>query len=317
MRLRLFLTICFALALTAQKPYRFKTRVDLVSVPVAVTDKEGNFIKDLGPEEFTVYEDGTEQEIALFAAGLENSWLGLDPRLKEELSGEQVIGLILDASGSMEEEMKLVRSAALKFLDNIPRTQHLLVLDFDENIRLSEYSSDDQRQIGERIYDVEAEGWTALYDAVGTFVDRVLAYDGRKTLVVFSDGVDSRSALSVKECLDMVKASDVAIHSIQFGGATTHDASRLMVQGKFLRQIASLSGGSHLVARSLDQLDELFDRILEEMFSQYMLGYVSTNTELKGRYRKIKVKVNRKGVKVRAREGYLGPLTPEPADDGG
>ena len=170
-----------ALVLAAQEPYRFESRVYMVSVPVAVTDKEGNFVRDLETSDFKLYEDGMEQEVTLFARGLNESWVGMDPVLKEAASGKQVMGLILDASGSMEDQMGLLHSAALKFLDNIPKTEHLVLLDFDENMRISEYSSDDQRQIAERIYDVEAEGWTALYDAVATVLERVYYDDGRKT----------------------------------------------------------------------------------------------------------------------------------------
>jgi len=295
-----------ALVLAAQEPFRFESRVYMVSVPVAVADKEGNFVKDLEVSDFKVHEDGIEQEVSLFAKGLEESWVGMEPALKEAASGKQVMGLILDASGSMEDQMGLVHSAALKFLDNIPKTEHLVLLDFDENMRISEYSSDDQRQIAERIYDVEAEGWTALYDAVATVLERVHYDDGRKTLVVFSDGVDSRSTLSMAESFDVVRASDVTIHSIQFGGR--NNPSRHFERGRFLRQISKLSGGSYAVARSLEDLDEFYDRILDELFSQYTLGYVSTNTKMDGRYRKIKVEVGRKDIELRAREGYTGPL---------
>ena len=311
---RAFLLISSALLLTAQKPLRFKARVDMVSVPVAVTDKDGNFIPGLDSSLFTVYEDGVEQEVSLFAKGLDGSWVGMSPDMKEAMSGKQVMGLIMDTSGSMDDEMSLVQSAALKFLDNIPATEHLLFLDFDENIRLSEYSSDDQRRIAERVYKMEAEGWTALYDAIGTVLDRVYHYDGKKTLVVFSDGVDSRSTLGIGDCLDMVKASSVTIHTIHFGGQR-RSPSRLFTQGRFLRQIAKLTGGSYAVATSLEQIDEFYDRILEELFSQYTLGYISTNTKRDGSYRKIKVEVAHKGTKVRARQGYTGPLD-EPDQDG-
>lgn len=305
-----------ALALVAQEPYRFESRVFMVSVPVAVTDKEGNFIKDLGADDFKVYEDGVEQEISLFAKGLEESWVGMEPALKEAASGNQVMGLILDASGSMEDQMSLVHSAVLKFLHNIPKTEHLVLLDFDENMRISEYSSDDQRQIAERIYDIEAEGWTALYDAVATVLERIHYDDGRKTLVVFSDGVDSRSTLSMGEGLDVVRASDVTIHSIQFGG-NRNSPLRDFEQGRFLRQIASLTGGSYAVAKSLEDLDQFYDKILDELFSQYTLGYVSTNTEMDGSYRKIKVEVAREDLDVRAREGYTGPYLQEEEEEDG
>jgi len=302
----------------AQQPYQFRTKVDMVSVAVAVTDKKGNFIKDLRAEDFTVFEDGVEQKIVLFGAGLAQSWVDLDPELKEELSGEQVLGLILDASGSMDHDMRLVRDAAIKFLTNIPRTKHLVILDFDENIRLSEYSSDDQRLIADRIYDVEAEGWTALYDAVATFLERVHAQQGRKALVVYSDGVDSRSSLGMGECLDMVRSTDVAIHTIQLGGSSrSSDISRRFSEGAFLRQISELTGGSHSMPSSLEQLDHFYDRILEELYSQYTLGYVSSNSKPDGKFRKISVKMKREGLNVRARRGYRGPSKPLPAGPAG
>jgi VWFA-related protein len=233
--------------------------------------------------------------------------------VKDEVSGRQVIGLLLDSSGSMEEDMPLVREAALKFLTNIPKTENLFVMDFDENIRLSQYSSDDQRLLSERIYDVEAEGWTALYDAVGTFLERIYGLDGRQTLVVFSDGVDSRSTLGMGEVMDMVKLSDVTIHTIHFGARDSRASNRTFTESRFLRQLASETGGSYAFGDSLEALDELYDKILEELFSQYTLGYVSTNTRQDGNYRKVKVEVeveNVKNVKVRTRKGYFGPPPP-------
>lgn len=288
-------------------PYVFESRVDMVSVPVAVTDDDGNFITDLKVEDFRLFEDGKPQEIRLFAAGLENSWVDLPPELKDEVSGRQVIGLLLDASGSMEEDIRLLRQAALKFLTNVPKTENLFVMDFDENIRISQYSSDDQRLLSDRIYDVEAEGWTALYDALATFLDRIYALDGKKTLVVFSDGVDSRSTLSMGEVLEMVRLSDVTIHSIHFGTHGVRGSSRTFQQGRFLRQIASETGGSYAFGDSLEDLDKLYDKILEELFSQYTIGYVSTNTKRNGKYRKIKIELPGHDYKIRARKGYYGP----------
>jgi VWFA-related protein len=208
----------------------------------------------------------------------------------------------------MEDDIDLVREAALKFLTNVPKTENLLVMDFDENIRLSQYSSDDQRLISDRVYDVQAEGWTALYDAVATFLDRVYALDGRKTLVVFSDGVDSRSNLTIGDVLDMVKLSDATIHSIHFAGQS-RNSTRTFEEGRFLRQLASETGGSYAFGDSLEGLDELYDKILEELFSQYTIGYVSTNTKRNGKYRKIKVEVSVEDAKVRARRGYTGPAS--------
>jgi VWFA-related protein len=295
-----------------QVPYVFESRVDMVSVAVAVTDDEGNFVTGLELSDFTVLEDGVRQEIRLFAAGLKESWVSLPPEMKDELSGRQVVGLLLDASGSMEADMRLVREAALKFLTNLPKTENLFVMDFDENIRLSQYSTDDQRLLSDRIYDVRAEGWTALYDAVATFLERIYALDGKKTLVVFSDGVDSRSTLSVSEVLDMVKLSDATIHTIHFGASQARN-TRTFEEGRFLRQLSGETGGSYAFGDNLRQLDELYDKLLEELFSQYSIGYVSSNTKQDGKYRKIKVEVDLEDVKVRARRGYYGPVLEGPS----
>ena len=294
-----------------QEVFRFESGVELVSVPVAVTDSGGAFVTGLGVEDFRVLEDGVEQEIVVFGAGLDESWVELPPEEKEALSKRQVIGLLLDSSGSMEEDLPLLHEAAIKFLTNIPRTEHLFVISFDENIWLSEYSSDDQRTIANRIYEIEAEGWTALYDAVATFLDRVYDHEGRKTLAVFSDGVDSRSTLMYSEALDLVKLGDTTIHSIQFGDRAR--SREVFANSRFLRAIAETSGGSYAFASSLDQLDELYDRILDELQSQYNLGYISTNSRREGRYRRIEVELRRpelRDAEIRARQGYYGPFDP-------
>ncbi len=303
-----------------QEVPRFEAGVDLVSVPVAVTDKDGKFITGLTVEDFRVFEDGIEQEILIFGAGLEESWVDLPPEEKEATSNRHVIGLLLDSSGSMEREMNLLHEAAIKFLTNIPPTEHLFVISFDENIRISEFSSHDQRTIANRIYDLEADGWTALHDAVATFLDRVWDYEGRKTLAVFSDGADSRSTLGFGEAMDLVKLSDTTIHAIHFGDRAR--ANDLFHSSRFLRAISEATGGSYAVASSLEQLDELYDRILDELHSQYAIGYVSTNTRREGRYREIEVRVVKDGVDapdIRARRGYYGPMDPpsEPGDPPG
>lgn len=287
----------------------FTADVDMVSVAVAVVDDDGNFVTGLTADQFELFEDGKPQEIRLFAAGLEESWVGLPPDVKDDLSGRQVIGLVMDTSGSMEDDMRLVRDAAIKFVTNIPKTENLFIMDFDENIRLSHYSSDDQRLISDRLYDMESEGWTALYDAVATFLERVYDLDGRKTLVMFSDGEDSRSTLTIGEVYEMVRLSNVTMHSIHFTGGR-RNTNREFAQGRFLRQLAKETGGSYAVGRSLEQIDELYDKILEELFSQYSLGYVSSNSKRDGKYRKIKVEISADDVKVRYRRGYYGPEPP-------
>jgi VWFA-related protein len=213
----------------------------------------------------------------------------------------------------MRKELKLSKEAAVRFLDTIPRARELFTIFFDEEIRLSRYDSENQQGLFERIHELKGGGNTALYDAIATYISRVQGAQGRKTLVLFSDGEDSRSTLGLSELLEVVRSSEVTIYPIAFSGGFSPGSSRALKSKVFLQQVAEMTGGQVFSPHSSRELATIFQKILDELAAQYVLGFVSSNTRQDGKFRKLKVELKRPGLKVRHRPGYYGPL-PATAD---
>ena len=124
------------------------------------------------------------------------------------------LGLMLDTSGSMEADLKLARSAAIKFLNLLPEAEDITLVDFDTEVRVTRYPQRDFARLVERIRQRKPDGWTALYDALGDYLDGAGQQDGRKVLVMYTDGGDTRSALSFSETLTLLKASQVTVYAV-------------------------------------------------------------------------------------------------------
>ena len=121
---------------------------------------------------------------------------------------------MVDASGSMQADMKLAQGAAIKFLNMLPAAEDITLVDFDTQVRITRYPQRDFARLVERIRQRKADGWTALYDALGTYLDGADSQEGRKVMVMYTDGGDSRSALSLSETLTLLKASQVTVYAI-------------------------------------------------------------------------------------------------------
>ena len=179
----------------------FRAGVDLTTFAVTVTDKKGNIVTDLTKDDFEVIEDGKTQTIDYFAQG------------DGETAPPMHLGLMVDASGSMQDDMKLAQSAAIKFLNMLPAAEDITLVDFDTQVRITRYPQRDFARLVERIRQRKPDGWTALYDALGTYLDGADSQDGRKVMVMYTDGGDSRSALSFSETHDA--AQGVAGHGLR------------------------------------------------------------------------------------------------------
>ena len=276
-------------------PPVFPVGLDLVNLTVTVRDAEGNLVPNLKAEDFTVLEDGHAQSLQLFAPTVE-------PGQEETLALD--LGLLMDTSESMLNEMKLSQEAAVRFLEAIPRARDLMTIFFDQDIRISRYDSEHQQGLVSRILEMKGSGNTALYDAIAVYLSRVQSSSGRRVLVLFTDGEDTTSSLTLPETVELVRSSEVTIYSIAFtGGVPTGTAQGLSARA-FLHQIANLSGGDVFTPASSKDLEGIYDKILAELASQYVLGYVSDNTRRDGKFRKLKVEIKPKGMKVRYRSGY-------------
>ena len=282
----------------SQKVPVFGSGIDVVNVTVTVRDRDGNLVSDLNPEDFVIYEDGRRQSprnIHVFAPAARE---GNDEELALNL------GMLLDTSESMKAQIKLSQHSAIRFLDSIPRANDLLLIFFDQDIRLSRYSSENQQGIFERILEMKGSGNTALYDAISVYLARVADSSGRKVLVIFTDGEDSTSAITLGEALTLVRSSGVIVYPIAFQGASGLGTSRHVAARAFLSTLAESSGGSVFSPAAARDLAEIYQKILDELGSQYVLGFVSDNPRLDGKFRQLRVEVKPKDLKVRHRRGY-------------
>jgi Ca-activated chloride channel family protein len=295
-RLVLALIVSSSAWLAAQQP-AFRAQTDLVTLGVTAIDRQGGFPADLEPGDFEVFEDGVRQTVTFFARG------------DQEASAPELhIGLVFDTSGSMGQDIALARSAAVKFLNTLTEAVDITLVDFDTEVRVARYGQQDFPRLVERIRSRKPEGFTALYDALGVYLDGAQQDDGRTILVVFTDGGDTRSALRFGELLTSIRASDVTIYSIGF--LDNQGSNARFEQRMRLSEIAAEGGGRAFFPLAMKQIEEAYDQIVAQIRSQYSLGYVSTNTRRDGSWRKVEIKVKRAGLgnlRVQARKGYFAP----------
>lgn len=273
----------------------FRTGVDLTTFGVTVTDRKGHIVTDLGRDDFQLLEDGKPQTIQYFARG------------DGETRPAMHLGLMLDASGSMQSDMKLAQGAAIKFLNMLPEAEDITLVDFDTQVRITRYPQRDFARLVERIRQRKPEGWTALYDALGTYLDGAEQQDGRKIMVMYTDGGDTRSSLTFGETLELLKASQITVYAI--GLVENAGSARTQLQ-MTLRQFAESTGGQAFFASAMKDVEGAYEKVLAEIKGQYHLGYLSTNTAADGAWRKVEIKVKRDDLRVRARKGYFGPYKP-------
>lgn len=291
--------IACATVLYGQQP-TFRAGTDLVGFGVTVTDRRGNFITDLKSEDVEVLEEGTPQAIRLFAAGED-----------AESAPELHVGLLFDTSGSMGDDITLARSAAIKFLNTLTDAKDMTLVDFDSEIRIAKYEQTNFARMVERIRSRKPGGMTAMYDALGVYLTGASEDSGRKILVLFTDGGDTRSMTSFSKLVTMLRASDATVYAIGF---LEHQPASLRAEQRLrLNQIALETGGEAFFPYEMKQIEDAYAKILKQIRAQYTLGYVSTNTKPDGRWRKVEIRVRRpelQSARIQARKGYFAPPPP-------
>lgn len=296
--------LALAAAARGQGPPVFGVGLDVVKVTVTARDRDGRLVSDLASGDFAVREDGHVQKLQLFAPAADRS-------AREELALN--LGMLFDTSTSMQEHLRLSQESAVRFLDSIPRAKDLILIFFDRDIRISHYNSENQQGIFGRILETKGEGFTALYDAIAVYVSRVMGTPGRKVLVLFTDGDDTTSRTSATEVLRLVRSTNVTIYPVAFGRHRQGSPEDVRARA-FLGELAHSSGGEVFHPLASRELAGIYNGILDELSSQYVLGYVSDNTKRDGTFRHLDVEVRRPGLRLRYRPGYLAPKEAEPAD---
>ncbi len=289
-----------ATAVHAQQTFR--SSVDLVHFSVVVVDKQGAPISGLKPDDFELVEEGKPQSITYFAEG--------DPSDGDDVGRVLPLhlGVALDTSGSMESDIKDVRTGIIKFLNANEHAVDTTLVDFDTEIRMGRYPANDYPRLIERIRMRKPDGWTAFYDAIGVFLNGAVEQDGQKILLVYTDGGDTRSSLTFSDLLDLLKASDVTLYSI---GYLEHQPQGAKTDQRMqLHRMAEVTGGEAFFPSSTKELEKIYERIEKNIAARYSLGYQSSDTRTDGAWRRVQVRLKRddlKGAKLRTRAGYYAP----------
>ncbi len=292
------LAVALAQSAPARQPPVFAVGLEMTNVTVTVHDPHGALVSDLRAEDFVVREDGRVQKLELVAPAAR-------PEERQELALN--LGLLFDTSESMRDALRLSKESAIRFLDAIPRAKDLLLIFFDRDIRISRYDSENQQGIFERILETKGEGYTALNDAIAVYLARVIDSPGRKVLVLYSDGDDTTSRTTASDVMKMIRSTNVTIYPVAFDGDQPRGSREALRARAFLASLAEASGGRVFKPNASRDLAGIYQQILDELGSQYVLGYVSDNPARDGRYRKLHVEVKRPGLKVRSRPGYDAP----------
>jgi Ca-activated chloride channel homolog len=297
-------------AVFAQQKQDPTIRVDvkLVDVFTTVTDRNGAPVTDLRKEEFQLIEDGIPQKIAIF-----------------EQHSEMPLSIVLciDASQSVGKDLKIEAEAARKFAASILRPQDKLALyQFSEIVREVVPFTSDIKRINRGIQNVRIGSGTALYDAVFLGGQMLAKRQGRKILVVITDGGDTMSAVDYHEAVRAAQVSDALVYSI-IDVPIAASAGRNTGGEHALIQLSKDTGGKHYYAENAQSFDQIFQQISRELRTQYQLGYYPVRRPSSSDYRRIEVKIARptapasvgsgdggddenepQGYRVRHRRGY-------------
>jgi Ca-activated chloride channel family protein len=283
-----------------------RVETDLVTLTATVTDKNGRYRADLQQSDFTVYEDGTKQELAYFNTG---------DRVPMSL------GIIFDTSGSMEDKIEGVRDAVEHFVKSVAPGDEIFVIQFSDDAELIQDFTDDKKRILRTIQNLEPRGSTALYDAVLLGLQKIAAGKHRKrALLLLTDGNDTASSTTFQDITTLARKSEVIVYGLGIGhGEKGSSHSGIFnsqvkdsVDMRTLRALADATGGNAYFLENAhedgrDRIDESAAEIAAELKRQYTLGYYPTNQKKDGGFRQIVVELKDKSSRVRTKRGYYAP----------
>ena len=281
--------------LQSDEPTRIQVDVTRVNLLFTVTDKKGRFITDLTKDDFEVVEGKRRQTIADFAAESD-----LPLRL----------GILIDTSNSIRERFKFEQEAASQFIDSVMRTNldKALVVSFDTSTELVSDLVSDTDKLTASIRDLRPGGGTALYDAIYFACRDKLSQDQprhkfRRAIVIVSDGDDNQSRYTRDQALEMAQKADVVIYAI------STNITRVESDGdKVLRYFAQETGGRAFFPFKVEDLDQSFENIANELRHQYNISYRPEPLKTDGLFHVIDVRVpQRKNILVNVRRGYYAP----------
>ena len=273
----------------------YRVSVDLVNILCSVFDKNTNsFVTNLTRQDFSVYEDTQKQEIKNFA---------------HETDLPLTIAMLMDTSQSVAPKLKFEQDAAISFFQSIMREKdRAMLVSFDSDVSLLQDFTNDPNKMAREIKKLRAAGGTALYDAIYRVCDEKLIREtGRKAIIILSDGDDESSKASLHQATEMALRAETLIFAISVSKGGFFGVGGAKEGDTVLKEISTETGGRIFFPFKPDDLDDEFRQINQELRSQYNIGYLSTNPARDGSYRKIKIEIPERGLKLTYRKGYYAP----------
>ena len=283
-----------------QPPLTFGTGIEVINLTVTVTDAQGRLVPGLGREAFSVYEDGVKQDLALFN--------------KDRLP--LTVVLLMDASASMDDKVVPARSAAKRFVSTLVSVDRARVVAFNNKIDVLQDFTSDKEALIAGIDRLQPSGSTALHNAFYISIKELQkekqsgAAARRQAIILLSDGENTSSIVTDEQVIELARKAEISIYSIRITTDFEGDKGRAAFSQAthLLSVLARETGGQAFFPAQIQELDSVYDRIAEEMRTQYSMGYVPTNNRRDGRYRRIVVRVPaRDNVVLRYKLGYFGP----------
>jgi Ca-activated chloride channel family protein len=277
----------------------FKTGVDVVNLAVTVTDPKGRFITDLGEPDFEVLEEGVRQPLTIFT--------------REDLPVS--LAILIDTSASMDTKLGQAQTAAIRFVRTLHAADEAQIVRFNQRAEVVQDFTSDKAQLEAAIRSTRASGDTALYTALYVALkdlDR-RHRDGdlrRRAVVVLTDGEDTASSVTDEQVLDLAKRSGIGVYGVALYGSEAPVAARLSPDQStfFFSALGRATGGQAHFLKTVSQLDGVYDRLAQELRSQYAMGYVSNNPAHDGRWRRVVVRTpTRLNLETRHKLGYFAP----------
>lgn len=315
-----------------------RVSTSLVTIPVSVMDRDGRYVPNLQKEDFRIWEDGTEQEVAFF----------------QSVDKPFSVVLMLDTSPSTQFRLEDIQDAAMSFVNQLRPDDRVMVVSFNDDIKILSDFTTDRSRLNRAIQHAHTGDGTRLYDAVDMVINQQLSHvQGRKAIVLFTDGVDttSRRASYQSNVMD-AQELDALIYPVQFdtsrdmnvmnyppmgrpgdvwgqilggifgggrrgggggggrrgGGGYPHPGNArddYELADRYLNELANSTGGREYQADSVQNMSAAFANVAEELRRQYSIGYYPKRPPQAGQRRQIKVRARQPNLAVRARDSYI------------
>ena len=284
----------------------------LVTVPAIVMDRDGRYIGNLRKEDFSIFENGVEQNLSYFVS----------------VEKPFTVALMLDMSGSTRYQLDQIREAANTFVSRLRFTDRMMAVTFDGKINLLTDVADVRTIRQSKLHIPAVTDGTVLYDAVAFTLKKMAQVPGRKAIVLMTDGVDQNSVATLQSTVAGIAEQDVLIYTVQYNtlpqleqrmSSIKKEKARRKVEQRllkgyavselYLRTLAEKTGGRFYKADDLREIGPAFEAITAELGVQYSLGYYSKENSPSAAQRSIKVRVRYPNLIVRARDSYAAAPT--------